>query len=115
MQATETTVVSVPNAPWRAALSWSPLLLCVAWLIYVSYGALAPVASGVIRWASARIIPVLTSAAVTYLAWAGRGQAQRLWVAALASIRRHAPRKRPATYGDLGRDRGAPVATRGLP
>ena len=108
-------VVSAPNAPWRAALGWSPLFLCVAWLVYVSYGVLAPVASGVIRWASARIIPVLTSAAVTYLAWAGRGQAQRLWVAALASIRRHAPRKRPATYGDLGRDRGAPVATRGLP
>ena len=86
----------------------------VVYLVLTSLHDLVTVASGVIRWASARTRPALTSAAVTYLAWAGRRQAQRLWVAVLTSIRRHAPRKRPATNGDLGRDRGAPSATRGL-
>ena len=90
-----TTADTAPSARWGWALRWGPLLLCVAWLTYVGFGGFAPVVSGAIRWASARIRPVLSTIAVTYIAsiaWAGCGQAQRLWVGALTFIRRHAPR-----------------------
>ena len=43
-------------------LQWSALLLCVAFLVSTSMGGLAPVASRVICWASARHKPGMHSA-----------------------------------------------------
>ena len=91
------------------------LVLMLVYLIASSVDELATVASRVIRWASAWHRPAFCVVAMARLAWTGRGQAQRLWASARALVRRQVLRPRPATYGDLGRDRGAPLATRGLP
>ena len=52
---------------------------------------------------------------MAYLAKTIGGQAQLVWAGVQVLIRGFALRPRPATYGDLGRDRGMPEATRGLP
>ena len=101
---------------WATALlQWSALLLCVAYLVSNSVGGLAPVASRVIRWASTRHKPALSTVVIARPAWTGHGQAQRLWVGAQALVHRQALCPHPATYGNLGRDQGTPLATRGLP
>ena len=78
-------------------LQWSTLLLCVAYLVSTSMGGLAPVASRVIRWASARHKPALSVVVMARLARTGHGQAQRLWASAWALIRRQALHPHPAT------------------
>lgn len=100
----------------RGAVSYRLLLLALAaYLVWTSVNDFAPVVSRVIRWASAWFKPAAFALLVATLAWDGRGQAQRLWTGVQALVRRQALRPRPATSGDLGRDRGAPLATRGLP
>ena len=89
--------------------------LILIYLIVSSVDELITVASRVIRWASAWHRPAFCVVATARLAWTGRGQAQRLWASARALVRRQVLRPRPATYGDLGRDQGAPLATWGLP
>ena len=87
-------------------------------LVYLtasSVNELATVASRVIRWASAWHRPAFCAVATVRLAWTGREQAQQLWASAQALVRKQVLRLHPATYGDLGRDQGAPLATRGLP
>ena len=89
--------------------------MVMVYLAIASMNDLTPVASRVIHWASTWNRPVLSVVVMVCLAWTWRGQAQRLWASAHALVHRHALCPRPATYGDLGRDRGAPEATRGLP
>ena len=106
----------VPPHTWATALfQWSVLLLCVAYLVSTSVGGLAPVASRVIRWASTRHKPALSAVVMARLTWTGRGQAQWLWVGAQVLICRQALCLHPAIYGNLGRDQGTQLATRGLP
>ena len=92
-------------------LQWSALLLCVAYLASTSVGGLTPVSSRVIRWASTRHKPALSTVVMAKLVWTGHGQAQRLWAGAQALICKQALRLHPATYGNLGRDQGVPLAT----
>ena len=87
----------------------------LVYLIASSMNKLAPVASRAIRWASAWHKPVISAVTLACLAWTWRGQAQRLWASVRTLVHRHVLRPRPATYGDLGRDRGTPEATRGFP
>ena len=89
--------------------------LILTYLIGSSLSELTPVASRAIRWASAWHKPALSAVMMACLTWTWRGQAQRLWASVSALVHRHVLRPRPATYGDLGRDQGAPEATRGLP
>ena len=99
-----------PTHSWMGALldRRVALVLMLVYLIVSSVDELATVASRVIRWASAWHRPAFCVVATARLAWTGRGQAQRLWVSARALVRRQVLRPRPATYGDLGRDQGAP-------
>ena len=92
-------------------LQWSMLLLCVAYLVSTSMGGLTSVAGRVICWASARHNPALSVVIMTRLAWTGCGQAQWLWVGAQVLIRRQVLHPCPATYGNLGRGQGTPLAT----
>ena len=85
--------------------------LILIYLIGSSVNELALVASRAIRWASAWHKPVLSAVTLACLAWTWRGQGQQLRMSACTLTHRHALRPRPATYGDLGRDRGAPEAT----
>ena len=109
--------VRAPTRGWMGALldRRVALVLMLVYLIVSSVDELATVASRVIRWASAWHRPAFCVVATARLAWTGRGQAQRLWASARALIRRQVLRLRPATYGDLGRYRGAPLATQGRP
>ena len=83
---------------WATALfQWSALLLCVAYLVSTSVGGLAPVASRVIRWASARHKPALSVVVMARLAWTGCRQAQWLWAGMQVLVLRQALWPRPAT------------------
>ena len=105
-----------PAPTWvTALLQWSAFLLCVAYLVSTSVGGLTPVASRVIRWASTRHKPVLSVVVMARLTWTGRRQAQQLWVGNQALVCRQALHPRHSTYGDLGMDQGALLATQGLP
>ena len=108
---------SMPTCAWWGELlnRRNALLLVVVYLAIASANDLAPVASRVIRWAFAWNGPVLSVVVMARLAWTGRGQAQRLWVRERALVHRQALCPRPATNGDLGRDRGTLEATQGLP
>ena len=65
-----------PAHTWATVLfQWSALLLCVAYLVSTSMGGLAPVASRVIRWISARHKPALSVVVMERLAWTGCRQA----------------------------------------
>ena len=87
---------------WATALlQWSVILLCVAYLVSTSVGGLAPVASRVIRWASARHKPALSVVVMATLAWTGHGQAQWLWAGTQALACRQALRPCPATYQEV--------------
>ena len=78
-------------------LQWSALLLCVAYLVSTSVGGLAPVASRVIRWASARHKPALSIVVMARLDWTGRRQTQQLWVGTQVLACRQSLRPHPAT------------------
>ena len=91
-----------PAHTWATAfLQWSAPPLCVAYLVRTSVGGLAPVASRVIRWASARHKPALSAVVMARLTWTGCGQAQWLWVVAQVLIRRHTLCPHPATCCNL--------------
>ena len=89
--------------------------MITVYLVVTSISDLAPLANRVIHWASAWNRPVLSAITKVCLAWTWRGQAQWLWVSTCMLINRHALCLRPATYDDLGRDRGTLEATQGLP
>ena len=107
----------MPTRVWWGELlnRRNALILVVVYLAITSVNDLAPVASRVIRWASTWNRPVLSVVVMVCLVWTWRGQAQQLWASAHVLVHRYALRLRPATYGNLGRDRGMPEATRGLP
>ena len=103
------------HAWWSALLSGMyALIMVVVHLVVVSVNDLAPVASRVIRWASTWNRPVLSAVTMVCLAWTWHGQAQWLWVSACTLVHRHTLRPHPATYGNLGRDRGVLEANQGL-
>ena len=106
-----------PTCSWMGALlnRRVALVLILVYLIVSSINELTPVASRAIRWASAWHKPALSAVMMACLAWTWRGQAQRLWASISALVHRHILHSRPATYGDLCRDRGALEATWGLP
>ena len=59
-----------PAHTWATEfLQWSAPPLCVAYLVRTSVGGLAPVASRVIRWASARHKPALSAVVMARLDW----------------------------------------------
>ena len=71
--------------------------MIAVYLVVASVNDFAPVASRVIRWASAWNRPVLSAVTMVYLAWTWRGQAQWLWSSARALVHRHILRPCPAT------------------
>ena len=73
--------------------------MVVVYLALASMNHLAPVASRVIRWASAWNRPVLSAVTMVCLMWTWRGQAQWMWVSAHALVHRHALHPRPAIVG----------------
>ena len=89
-----------PTHGWQGALlnRRVVLFLVVVYLMVTSVNKLAPVASRVIRWASAWHKPVLSAVTMACLTWTWHGQAQWLWMSACALVDRHALRPLPATY-----------------
>ena len=71
--------------------------MVVVYLVVASMSNLAPLASRVIRWASAWNRPVLISVMMVSLVWTWRRQGQRLWVSVCTLVHRHALCPHPAT------------------
>ena len=99
---------------WGALLTWrNALIMIVVYLVIASTKDLAPVASRVIRWASALNGPVLSAVVTVCLAWTRRGQAQQLWASTHALIHRHALCPHPATCswgGNYSRQKAPAIA-----
>ena len=86
-----------PAHTWATTLlQWSPLLLCVTYLVSTSIGGLTPVARRVSHWASARHKPALSIVVMARLAWTGHGQDQWLWAGMQVLVCRQALRLHPA-------------------
>ena len=91
------------------------LFLVMVYLVVTSINNLTPVASRVICGASPWNRPVLSAVTMVCLVWTWHGQTQWLWASVRVLMHRHALCPCLATYGDLGRTRGMPEATWGLP
>ena len=85
-------------------------IVAACYVLYSLGVLVAPAASEAVRWARTNLhivqhVPL--AMAVVILLIHGMGQAQRLRGSIAALRRREAPRRRPATDGDRGRDRRA--------